>query len=306
VSGLLSLRPSHILADPAGSAMVVVDSIVRNVSAEGWFYGQFAVAIALGLTIDLIRKRNLAQRYGSKSVRLDMVYGVLEFLHLVQFTIILPVGLMITRGLQTWAPWLEIKALANLPIWAQLLILFLFTDFCVYWWHRLQHESRIVWQFHKTHHSQINLNVLTTFRTTIFDRIFTLAVLAIPAAMMKVDAALPIAIAAALQFHQLVIHSDSGWSFGPLDRIFVSPSFHEVHHSSLEPHLDKNYGGVLSIWDHLFGTFAPRGEQELEYGLVAERLPENWIQQQFVPWIGLWRLARERRAPAPSAAEETA
>jgi len=306
VSGLLSLRPSHILADPAGSATVVVDSIVRNVSAEAWFYGQFAVAIALGLTIDLFRKRNLAQRYGSKSVRLDMVYGVLEFLHLVQFTIILPVGLIITRGLQTWAPWLEIKALANLPVWAQLLILFLFTDFCVYWWHRLQHESRIVWQFHKTHHSQINLNVLTTFRTTITDRIFTLAVLAIPAAMMKVDAALPISIAAALQFHQLVIHSDSGWSFGPLDRIFVSPSFHEVHHSSLEPHLDKNYGGVLSIWDHLFGTFAPRGERELEYGLVAERLPENWLQQQFVPWIGLWRLARERRAPATPAAEETA
>ncbi|RZA24749.1 MAG: sterol desaturase family protein, partial [Lysobacteraceae bacterium] len=217
---------------------------------------------------------------------------------------LLPVTLLVTRGLQTWAPWLEIRILADLPTWAQLLILFLFTDLCVYGWHRLQHENRIVWQFHKTHHSQVHLNVLTTYRATVFDRLFALAVLAIPAAMLKVDATLPLAIAGILQFHQLLIHSDSGWSFGPLDRVFVSPSFHEVHHSSLEPHLDKNYGGVLSVWDHLFGTWAPRGERELEYGLVGERLPEAWIKQQFTPWVGLWRLARDRAARPAS--EKTA
>jgi sterol desaturase/sphingolipid hydroxylase (fatty acid hydroxylase superfamily) len=294
---MLSLRPSDILADPAGSATVFIDSLVRNVTAEGWFYGEMVAALLLGLTIDLIRRRDLPKRYGSRSVRVDMVYAALEFLHLIQFAIILPIGLLIARGLQAWAPWLEIRALADLPTWAQLLILFVFTDFCVYWWHRLQHESRIVWQFHKTHHSQIHLNVLTTYRATIFDRIFALAMLAVPAAVMKVDATLPVAIAAALQFHQLIIHSDSGWSFGPLDRLFVSPSFHEVHHSSLEPHLDKNYGGVLSIWDHLFGTYAPRGDRELEYGLVAERLPEAWFKQQFTPWIGLYRLARARMTP---------
>ncbi|HEY0599703.1 sterol desaturase family protein [Brevundimonas sp.] len=299
MSGLLSLRPSHILADPAGSAMVVVDSLARNVAAEGWFYGQVLAAMALGLAIDLIRKRDL-RRYWTRSVRLDLVYGVLEFLHLVTFAIMLPVGLIITRALQTWAPWLEIRALADLPVWAQLVIIFVVTDFWVYWWHRLQHESRIVWQFHKTHHSQVHLNVLTTFRATIIDRIVTFASLAVPAAVMQVDAVLPVAIVALLQFHQLVIHSDSGWSFGPLDKLFVSPSFHEVHHSSLEPHLDRNYGGVLSVWDHLFGTWAPRGEQELVYGLVGERLPETWFKQQLVPVIGLWRLFRERTiVPAP-------
>jgi len=298
VSGLLSLRPSHLLADPAGSAMVMVDSLARNVTAEAWFYGQFLAAVVFGVAIDLIRRRDLPSRYGSKGVRVDAVYGLLEFLHVIQFAVILPVGLLVARGLQTWAPWLEVRALADLPVWVQLLILFVVTDFCVYWWHRLQHESRIVWQFHKTHHSQVHLNVLTTFRATVIDRVVALVVLAVPAAMMKVDAALPVAIAALLQFHQLIIHSDSGWSFGPLDKLFVSPSFHEVHHSSLEPHLDRNYGGVLSVWDHLFGTWAPRGDQELVYGLVAERLPEAWFRQQLVPVIGLWRLFRERTAPS--------
>ncbi len=305
MSGLLSLRPSHILADPAGSAMVVIDSIVRNVTAEGWFYGQMFAAIALGLAIDLVRRRNLKQRYGSKSVRVDAIYGLIELTHVIQFAVVLPVGLLMTRGLQAWAPWLEVRALAQLPIWLQLLILFVFTDFAVYWWHRLQHESRIVWQFHKTHHSQVNLNVLTTYRATVIDRLVAFAFLAVPAAMMKVDAALPVAIAALLQFHQLMIHSDTGWSFGPLDRILVSPSFHEVHHSSLEPHLDRNYGGVLSVWDHLFGTWAPRGDAELTYGLVAERLPESWLRQQFVPLVGLWRLARDRAARPPATSEET-
>ncbi len=297
MSGLLSLTPSTVLADPAGAALVAMDSIARNLAAEGWFYGQFIAAIALGLTIDLLRRRNLGQRYWAKSVRVDAVYAALEFLHVIQFAVVLPVGLFLTRGLQTWAPWLEVRTLADLPIWTQLLILFVVTDFCVYWWHRLQHENRIVWQFHKTHHSQVNLNVMTTFRATVIDRLVALAVLAVPAAMMRVDAALPVALAAMLQFHQLIIHSDSGWSFGPLDRVFVSPSFHEVHHSSLKPHLDHNYGGVLSVWDHLFGTWAPRGEQELVYGLVAERLPEAWIKQQFVPVVGLWRLMRPATAP---------
>ncbi|KQW83021.1 sterol desaturase family protein [Brevundimonas sp. Root1279] len=306
MSGLLSLRPSHLLADPAGSAMVVVDSVVRNVTAEAWFYGQFIAAIALGLTIDLLRRRDLKARYFSKSVRLDAFYGLLEFAHLVTFTLMLPIGLAISHALQRWAPWLEIEALAQLPIWIQLLIVFVVTDFWVYWWHRLQHESRSVWQFHKTHHSQIHLNVMTTFRATILDRIVVLAVLAVPAAVMKVDAAYPVAIAAVLQFHQLIIHSDSGWSFGPLDRIFVSPSFHEVHHSSLEPHLDKNYGGVLSVWDHLFGTYAPRGERELEYGLVGERLPEAFLKQQLVPIVGLWRLWFAKAPIVDSVAGESA
>ena len=294
MSGLLSLDPGLIVADPASAIAVVVGSIARNVAAEGWFYGQFAVAVLLGLTIDLVRKRDVARRYWSRSVRVDAVYGIVEFLHVIQFAVILPVGLIFTRGLQIWAPWLEVRALAELPVWAQLAILFIITDFVVYWYHRLQHESRIVWQFHKTHHSQVNLNVMTTFRATVIDRIIALAVMAVPAAMMKVDAALPVTLAALLQFHQLVIHSDSGWSFGPLDRVFVSPSFHEVHHSSLEPHLDRNYGGVLSVWDHLFRTHAPRGEQALVYGLVAEQLPETWFGQQFVPVVGLWRLARAR------------
>jgi sterol desaturase/sphingolipid hydroxylase (fatty acid hydroxylase superfamily) len=307
VSGLLSLPPSHVLADPAGSAMVVVDSVVRNVTAEGWFYGQFLAAVALGLVIDLVRRRDLKGRYLSKSVRLDAFYGLLEFAHVVTFTILLPAGLLVTRALQTWAPWLEVKALAALPLWVQLSIVFVATDLWIYWWHRLQHESRIVWQFHKTHHSQVHLNVMTTFRATIIDRMVVLVVLAVPAAIMNVDAVYPVAIASLLQFHQLVIHSDSGWSFGPLDKLFVSPSFHEVHHSSLEPHLDKNYGGVLSVWDHLFGTHAPRGDQELVYGLVGERLPEAWFKQQLVPIIGLWRLWRPEAVEASArAASESA
>lgn len=306
MTGLLSLDPSQLFADPAGSAAVVAGSIARNLAAEGWFYGQFAVAIGLGLAIDLLRRRDVVGRYWTRSVRVDAVYAGLELLHLIQFAIILPVGLSITRGLQAWAPWLEVRALAELPVWAQLAILFVITDLFVYGWHRLQHENRIFWQFHKTHHSQVHLNVLTTFRATVIDRLVGFAVMAVPAAMMKVDASLPIAIAAVLQFHQLIIHSDSGWSFGPLDRLFVSPSFHEVHHSSLEPHLDRNYGGVLAIWDRLFDTWVARGDRTLVYGLVGERLPEAWLGQQAVPMVGLWRLFRNRGGAIAAAGMDTA
>jgi sterol desaturase/sphingolipid hydroxylase (fatty acid hydroxylase superfamily) len=299
MSGLRSLSIVQIITDPAGAASVAFDSLVRNVSAEGWFYGQIAIALALGLAVDIARKSNLAERYGAKSVRLDFFYGALELLHIASFTILLPFGVVLTRTLEIYAPWLRIDAVADLPVVAQLLIVFVVTDFWIYWWHRLQHESKIVWQFHKTHHSQVHLNAMTTFRATLLDRAVMMIAMAFPAAMMNVQAVMPAAIAAVLQFHQLFTHSNVGWNFGWLDRIFVTPSFHEVHHSSLEPHLDKNYGGVLSIWDHMFGTFAPRGDRELVYGLVNEVLPETWLRQQMVPVTGLWRLFQDRRNRAP-------
>ncbi len=292
---VLALRLPDLIHEPAHSFGIIFASVVRNLSAEWAFYLQLVLAVGIGLAFDIYRGRSLRARYFSRPVRVDAVYGVLELSHVVQFVIIQPVLLFVALLIANDAPWLTIEALAQLPGWAQLAILFTFTDFCVYWWHRLQHFSAVTWQFHKTHHSQTQLNVLTGFRNTIIDRIVTLVALAIPAAVMRVDIAMPIAIAISLQFHQLLIHSDTGFKFGPLGRIIVSPSFHEVHHSSLEPHLDRNFGGVLTVWDHLFGTYAARGDAELRYGLVGEAVPESWWRQQFVPLVGLWHLYRGRR-----------
>jgi sterol desaturase/sphingolipid hydroxylase (fatty acid hydroxylase superfamily) len=291
---LLDLQPADLVTNPAEVVTVAWESLVRNFSAESGFYGLFFLAIAFGLAVDVWRGRSVQARVVSRAFRTDFFYALLEMLHLVQFTIIVPLAVFMTQALQHWAPWLEIRALAELPWWSQLFLQFLVIDFWVYWWHRVQHHSEVAWQFHKTHHSQTNLNAMTTFRQTIVDRIVTLSVLVVPGVMMKVDAVMPALIVTLLLIQQLIVHNDSGWSWGWLDRIFVSPAFHEVHHSKGPSHLNRNFGGVLSVWDHVFRTYAPRGEGDLTYGLVTEQLPESWWRQQLVPILGLWRLIRLR------------
>lgn len=277
--------------DPLRVVEVVWRSVGRNIAAEAWFYGMIVGAFVFGVAMDVARHRSLSKRYMARGIRVDLIYGLLELGHVVQLLVIIPTTVFFTWAFRNYAPWATINTPDFLPGWAQLVVLFLVSDFVVYWWHRLQHESIVVWQFHKTHHSQQQLNVFTTFRVTIIDRLIALPAVTIPAAIMQVDATMPLMLVAILLLHQLLIHSDTGMHFGPLERLFVSPSFHEVHHSSCEPHLDKNYGGVLAIWDHLFRTFAPRGDEPIRYGLVSETVPESYFRQQFVPLIGLWKLA---------------
>lgn len=62
-------------------------------------------------------------------------------------------------------------------------------------------------------------------------------------------------------------------------------------------------GGALSIWDHLFGTYAPAGDAPIRWGLVGERVPESFVGQIFVPVVGLWGLIRRRFASRPKAQE---
>jgi sterol desaturase/sphingolipid hydroxylase (fatty acid hydroxylase superfamily) len=125
-----------------------------------------------------------------------------------------------------------------------------------------------------------------------------MVMLALPIAALDVSYTIPLTTLVILQFHQLIIHSDIGWTFGPFCRLIVSPSFHEVHHSTAPEHLDRNYGVVLAIWDHLFASRAERNTKFLSYSLVSEKLPESYIGQFFVPIIGVFRLAMEQRASA--------
>jgi sterol desaturase/sphingolipid hydroxylase (fatty acid hydroxylase superfamily) len=295
-----------VLGEPLLALQTLLDSLVRNLGAESWLWLQIGLALGLGILVDLTERRDMVKRYLSRNFRVDATYALVDLLHIAHFTIIMPAGLFLTTLMQTHLPGLRIAALANLPAWAQLLILFTFTDFCVYWYHRAQHMNIVLWQFHKTHHSQEHMTALTVFRMPIFDRLVTLAVLTVPATVMDVSYAYPIGIVTVIYFHQLMVHSGVGWSLGPLGWLIVSPQFHEVHHSTAPEHIDKNFGGALAIWDRIFGTYVAHDGTPLTWGLVGERVPESFLGQIFVPFVGIhglvrrrWRRARARAQAAP-------
>ncbi|WP_199053965.1 sterol desaturase family protein [Aquitalea sp. ASV15] len=176
--------------------------------------------------------------------------------------------------------------------WGWLLAIVMF-DFCDYWLHRVGHESAVFWAAHAVHHQSQDFNLSTALRQE-----STVAFLGWPFYLpMALAGVAPEQFALAgliVLLYQFWIHTEHIGKLGWFDRVFSSPSNHRVHHAVNDQYLDKNYGGMLIIWDRLFGTFA----EEVEAPVYGTRTPLNswnplWaVASGYVP---LWQLAR--RAP---------
>jgi sterol desaturase/sphingolipid hydroxylase (fatty acid hydroxylase superfamily) len=142
------------------------------------------------------------------------------------------------------------------PVWA-IGLSFLAYDLCGYTIHRLSHRWPWLWRLHRVHHSDSDMDLSTYFRSHPAD---VMAILAIKYVLIVALGLHPAALALHGLGKQLTM------SFGHanirprprLSRIvsllFVSPAFHQIHHSAWRPETDSNYGEVLTIWDRLFGS----------------------------------------------------
>ncbi|XP_076389147.1 alkylglycerol monooxygenase isoform X2 [Megachile rotundata] len=141
-------------------------------------------------------------------------------------------------------------------------------DFCYYWVHRSNHEVHFLWAHHQVHHSSEEFNLAVGLRQSIFQH-WCNFMFYLPLALFIP----PSHFIAHNQFnliYQLWIHTTVIDDLGPLELIFNTPKHHRVHHGCNLYCLDKNYGGVLIIWDKLFGTFMKeRSKEEIIYGLVV-------------------------------------
>ena len=159
-------------------------------------------------------------------------------------------------------------ALLELPVsawWVWVLGLLLY-DFLYYWHHRLGHEVALFWAAHVVHHQSEDFNLGTALRqsssTFLVGWVFYLpmAILGFPPLVFAVVALIDL-------LYQYWIHTEQIGRLGWFDRVFASPSNHRVHHGVNERYLDKNYGGILILWDRLFGTFEEeRDDDPVVYG----------------------------------------
>lgn len=152
--------------------------------------------------------------------------------------------------------------------WWVWLLLFLADDFSFYWHHRLSHEIRILWAAHENHHSSMHYNLSTALRqswTELFYKyIFWLWLPLIGFQPWMILAMMSISLA-----YQFWVHTEGVRRLGPLEWIFSTPSAHRVHHASNIIYLDRNHGGILIIWDRLFGTYQKElPEEPVKYGLT--------------------------------------
>ena len=166
------------------------------------------------------------------------------------------------------------------------LLVLVMADFTYYVEHFCLHKIRLLWAAHSVHHSSSVMNTATAFRFSLFDPIWS-AVFHIPLLLMGFHPMFIFAAEILIQAYQFWIHNEMIGKLGPLEWIFNTPSHHRVHHASDEKYIDKNYGGILIIWDRIFGTFA-KEEERPTYGLATPMTSKNPLKVQFQEWIKMF------------------
>ncbi len=205
------------------------------------------------------------------------------------------VSIGLSSGLESWlaARWPELKGSgadlkARAILWT--LLIFVVSDFCLFISHYLQHRIPLLWEFHKVHHSAEVMMPITVYRFHPLDNLFNLAASTIGVGLFV--GALRFLVGADYQlltvggesllmvvFYLLFFnlrHSHIWLDYGPvLDKIFISPAQHQIHHSNSQRHLDKNLGFFFAFWDYFAGTlYVPAGKEKLVYGLAGKGASE--------------------------------
>ncbi|MFZ0250001.1 MAG: sterol desaturase family protein [Acidimicrobiales bacterium] len=147
-------------------------------------------------------------------------------------------------------PWIVMPRMGALPRWGAIVAILIVMDFCNWAVHLANHRVRMLWRFHELHHSQEDMNVLTVFRTHPLIHVSYLLAL-VPGVVLLSNGALSVTVLVLYGGMVAFAHSNTRASFGPLERIFVSPNFHRIHHKVDGPQ-DVNLGFTLTIWDQMF------------------------------------------------------
>ena len=174
--------------------------------------------------------------------------------------------------------------------WWSWILAVILADFSYYWMHRLEHEIRILWSYHSVHHSSPEYNLTTSYRLawveSLVEWIFFL-----PMILIGFDAIQTLVAIGVVVQYQTWIHTQKIGKLGWLDRVFNTPSTHRVHHASNRDYLDRNYGGILMLWDRLFGTYQAE-EKPIVYGITK---PLNSANPLTINFHETWEIVKDVR-----------
>ncbi|MCH9666301.1 MAG: sterol desaturase family protein [Actinomycetia bacterium] len=178
--------------------------------------------------------------------------------------------------------------------WYTWVIAVLGVDLLFYAYHRSAHRVRLIWATHQAHHSSQYFNLATALRQKWNNSgeiliWIPLPLLGIPPWMVFVSFSINL-------IYQFWIHTERiGKLWRPIEFVFNTPSHHRVHHGMDREYLDKNYAGILIIWDRLFGTFQPELFRP-HYGLTKPVETFNILKLQTREYAAIGRDVRGARS----------
>lgn len=183
------------------------------------------------------------------------------------------------------------------PLWLQAVEVLLLADLIFYWAHRGFHTTRL-WPFHAVHHSATEMDWLTSMRFHPVNDVLSRVCQAIPLVLLGFAPAAVVCMIPVVVVFIVVTHANVPWTWGPLKYVFVSPVYHHWHHSTDRAAVDKNFAGVLVLWDWVFGTlYLPADRRPQAYGVAGRGLPDGPAGLLAYPFAEL------ARGLAPEAAE---
>jgi sterol desaturase/sphingolipid hydroxylase (fatty acid hydroxylase superfamily) len=177
------------------------------------------------------------------------------FVFLVGSLIVKNAGLATSRwsagrgiGIALWMP---------LPQWGRIAVGFLLMDLTFYYWHRANHQIRLLWRFHNVHHVDPDLDVTTSFRFHLGEIAYSSVFRVVQVALVGVAPLTYVIYETVFTIETMFHHSNVRLPFSferLLNRIVVTPRMHGVHHSAVGPETNTNYSVIFPWWDYLHRT----------------------------------------------------
>lgn len=176
------------------------------------------------------------------NIGIGLLFGVFS-------TFVNTLGLFLFKWGLSWFPSLQYP-----DKWMEFVVAFVALDFLYYWNHRLNHQVPLMWQAHSVHHSGRYYNLSLGPRQSVVQSLFALPFY-LPLVFLGISVPVFLTVSVVSMLYQFITHFEAAGDVPVLNKIFVLPRHHLVHHSSAQKDYDKNFGGVFILWDRLFGTF---------------------------------------------------
>lgn len=180
--------------------------------------------------------------------------------------------------------WTEATLVSGLPLWLQVVVLLLISDFIIWLLHFASHKVPLLWRFHRIHHSSVRLDWLATARVHPCEQIMVSVATGLPMFLLGFSPMAMVIYVGLHEFHSALLHANTRLSFGPLEAVFTPPRIHHWHHAREREAYDSNYGSQLVIWDRMFGTaYRPEQDRPTAFG-VDDAPEENFVTHLLAPF----------------------
>lgn len=231
-----------------------------------WFYHHavvvFLVWIVGALVIDVLLRKRTARR---GVLHPDDATSVISGIAFIAFKTVCSKLILFSMSVWVYENLAPIHlSLADTWVWVAV---FIVRDFVYYWVHRTEHVTRVLWASHMVHHSPRTINYWTALRTPWMEEIYK-PFIALWMPLVGFNPAAVIALDVVIALHGQLIHSETRQFPAWMNKYFVTPSMHRVHHASNPEYLDCNFSAIFCVWDRMFGTYRVESGT-LQYGLAG-------------------------------------